>query len=220
MTQIKKTLIDFTQIIVVGTSSAVIGALIMPNIVHAFIGGLGMIAAAGAISAGLSLALGLTTWFIGKMIYESMPLEWQNQVTDFFNNHEFLKHFLFVSSVTAISISGVFLTSLIMGQAFLPLLTIMGVGLGAIVATLAIYHMLSSENTDTPKNSPNSQEHVKDTSLEQINDHQPKLQIKKHFFSNQHENPFEDYKCEDVESCNITPNNSVIIGALKGAMGL
>lgn len=218
MTQIKKSLIDFTEITVVGTSSAVIGALIMPHIVHAFIGGLGMIAAAGAISAGLSLALGLTTWFIGKMIYESMPLEWQDQVTDFFNNHEFLKHFLVVSSVTGISVSGIFLTSLIMGQAFLPLLTIMGVGLGVIVAALGIYEMLSSKITDTKKNEPNSQEHVEAPHQEWTNAHQSESPKNKGFFNYRHENPFADYNHEDVEPNHIIPKHSAVYGAVRRAI--
>ena len=125
--------IDFIRDAGLSAASAALGAVILPNLAASLVGGYGMIAAAGAVSGCFSLALSIGTKFLIHCLVPKKHLE------NFIENHSLLYFSSLFLLDVGTTLTGVFLASIVMGQAFLPLLGCMALGgliLGLGVAIL------------------------------------------------------------------------------------
>lgn len=121
--------------------SALIGSFILPKIAYG-LGGYAAIAAAGAVTGGFAtlIALGLGIFF--SAIYLLLPQEEKDNLKSFFNKNDTLGSFILELCFAGALTTGAFLSSIVMGQAFLPLLCCVGFPLLLIPAAQMLLNLL------------------------------------------------------------------------------
>lgn len=116
----------------------VIGALILPHMAHAFVGGLGMIAATGAASLGFGAAFCIGYLIVENIVLALLPEEQKDKLVDFSKNNPILSSIPEILIMTGLNMTGIYLACLLMGQAFLPFLICTTLGSLVISAGLTL----------------------------------------------------------------------------------
>lgn len=119
----------FNKALEIGISAAgpVVGSLVLPQYGHQLVGGLGMIAATGAVSACFAIAINLLINLPLLCAYGGNGELMQKDLEKFFKAHPGIA-FLAILAEIGKGFAGMYLASLVMGQAFLPLLVCSLVG--------------------------------------------------------------------------------------------
>lgn len=132
----------------------VIGALILPHMAHALVGGLGMIAATGAASLGFGAAFGLGYAIVSAAVFALLSEEQKNSLIQFMNDNP--ASFLISQGLllAGLNVAGIYLTCILMGQAFLPFLACFALGSVVTSAGLALISKYCLSDTKTEADIP------------------------------------------------------------------
>ncbi len=123
---------DIIKAVGIPSAGAVLGAVILPELASSLVGGLGMIAAAGAVSGCFSICAYLGLWGI----FYLLPIEQQIALGNFAYENPVSSALTALSLGIGISVACVFAASIVMGQAFLPLLAC--TALGSVILSIGL----------------------------------------------------------------------------------
>ena len=123
---------DFIKAVGIQSAGAVLGAVILPELASSLVGGLGMIAAAGAVSGCFSICAYLGLWGI----FYVLPTQQQIALGKFVCENPLSSALTALSLGIGLSVACVFAASIVMGQAFLPLLAC--TALGAVILSIGL----------------------------------------------------------------------------------